>query len=93
MIHWQIINDLKYFQNWLSDFADLRLIIPSQRSCGKVMFSQMSFCHSVQGVPHVTVGHDALDFTLQGPPTSPDMGLGTLSGPAPQSWDIRSTPC
>ena len=47
------------------------------------MFSQMSFCHSVQGVPHVTVGHDALDFTLQGPPTSPDMGLGTLSGPVP----------
>ena len=43
----------------------------------------MSFCHSVQWVPRVTVGHDALDFTLQGPPTSPDMGLGTLSGPAP----------
>ena len=37
--------------------------------CGKVMFSQVSACDSVlvggQGGPHVTITHDALDFTVQ----------------------------
>ena len=45
------------------------------------MFSQMSVCHSVQGVPYVTITHDALDLTVSPPwslafPTS-DMGPPT----------------
>ena len=41
-----------------------------QRSCGKVMFSLASVCHSVwwgwRG-SHVIMTHDALDLTIQGP--------------------------
>ena len=35
-----------------------------QRSCGKVMFLQVSVCHSVQGAPHVKINHDVLDPTI-----------------------------
>ena len=44
--------------------------------CGKVMFSVMclSFCLSTEeGGSHVTITHDALNLTTQGPP---DPGLG-----------------
>ena len=44
-----------------------------QQSSGRVMFSLVSVCHSVQclcvwGGPHVTITHDALDITVQPPP-------------------------
>ena len=44
-----------------------------QQSCGKVMFSQVSVCHSVQGgkKPHVTITYDALDITGQDPQPGP----------------------
>ena len=39
-----------------------------QRSCGKVMFSVMSVCHSVKGgVPCELDTHDAFGLTVQEP--------------------------
>ena len=44
------------------------IINARQRSCGKVMLSVLSVCHSVGGGGyHVTITHDALDFNVQGP--------------------------
>ena len=52
------------------------------------MFSQVCVCLSTGGGgPHVTITHDALALTVQGPSwpwTPPDMGHGT-PGPAPAS--------
>ena len=46
-----------------------------QRSCWKGRFSQVIVCHSVilfkGGGPHVTITHDTLDLTVQGPPPTP----------------------
>ena len=42
------------------------------------MFLQVSVCHSVQGAPHVTITHDALDLTVQAPTPPPqDIRRGT----------------
>ena len=58
-----------------------RLITVHQRSCWKVMFSQVSVCHSVQreGV-HVTITYDAFDLTEQSPMFST---LVLCTGPHP----------
>ena len=53
-----------------------------QRRSGKLMFSQMSVCHSVQGVPYVTITHDALDLTVS-PPWSPAFPTSDLGPPIP----------
>ena len=53
-----------------------------QRSCGKVIFSQMSVFFS-QGVwrgPHVTITHNASELTVQAQPPPPP----------PQIWDVRT---
>ena len=44
--------------------------ITTQRCYGNVIFSLVSVCLSVhtEGVSHVTIIHDALDLTVQGPP-------------------------
>ena len=48
-------------------WCNYRIFTNCQQSCGKVMFSVMSVCHSVhKGVPHYHY-HDALDLTIQGP--------------------------
>ena len=69
-------NSTKLRENNISN-----IITNHQRSCGKVMFSQASVCHSVQGEgrSHVTINHDALDFTVQALalvplPLPPDIG-------------------
>ena len=51
------------------------LFAASQRCCGKVMFSVTFVCQSLcpLGDPHVTITHDALDLSIQGP-----HGLDTL---------------
>ena len=48
------------------------------------MFSQMSVCHSVQGVPYVTITHDALDLTVSPPlvPRLPHIRPGTPHPPS-----------
>ena len=69
-----------------------------KRSCGKVMFSVMCVCQSVQGDPHVTITNDALDITVQDPllwpksrrhETPPSRPCpprhGTMGSPHPQS--------
>ena len=49
------------------------LFTTNQRICGMVMFSDVSVClFTGGGVPcHVTIIHDALDLTVQVPPSSP----------------------
>ena len=51
-----------------------------QRSCRKVMFSQVCVCVCVcvHGGPNVTITHDALELTVRGPPTN-----GTSWDPSP----------
>ena len=77
-----------------------------QRSCGKVMFSVVSVCHSehsVEWASHVNINDDALDLTTQGPPPSSgyDISLspphtrpqcpGTLPSPSPpHTWDLAT---
>ena len=41
---------------------------PAKQSCEKVIFSQVSVCHSVQGGSHIrsTIIQDAMDLTIQG---------------------------
>ena len=58
------------------------------------MFSQIPVCHLVQGVPHVTITHGALDLTVQPPPPlclppSPNIWPGT-SHTRPQTLDLGS---
>ena len=51
---------------------DTEIFIARQQSCGKIMFSVVSVCHSVhRGVSHVTIAQDALELTIQGPPQFP----------------------
>ena len=56
-------------------------ITSRQQNWGKVMFSQVSVCHSVWGSPHVTITLDALDLTVQVPlalfPSPSDIWPGT----------------
>ena len=50
------------------------------------MFSVMSVCHAVHGGFHVTITHDALDLTIQGPPSPSPAGHGAslyMEPPAP----------
>ena len=42
----------------------MRSVTVRQRSCGRVMFSVVSVCSR----GYVTITHDVLDFTVQGPP-------------------------
>ena len=45
--------------------SPLLLTNARQRSCGTVMFSAVSVCHTVQGGgPHVTITHDAFYLTV-----------------------------
>ena len=76
-----------------------------QLRCKKVMFSQVSVCHSVQGEgrSHVNITCDAFDLTVQGPldypappphPPHTHMGPGD-SSPAPSghgTWGCPHTP-
>ena len=73
------------------------LITGRERRYGKVIFSQVSVCHSVQGDPHVAVTHDALRHGY--PPTlntkhgtylaPPHTRHGTYLSPLPyQAWDL-----
>ena len=55
------------------------IITARQQSCGKVMFSFVSVCLQAWG-PIVTIKHDALDLTIQGPPWTRDL---TIQGPQP----------
>ena len=50
-------------ENWFS----VLIITACQQGCGMVMFSVMWVCQSTGGV-HVTINHDVLDLTIQGPP-------------------------
>ena len=62
-----------------------------QRSCGKVMFSVVS----VHGESHVTITHDALDFTIQEPltqPPPPPHRNPTIQGPPNHPPLYRETP-
>ena len=47
------------------------IITARQQSCGKVMFTVVSVCEQVWGMggSHVTITHDVLDHTIQGPPS------------------------
>ena len=69
------------------------LLPAANEPAGKVIFSQVSVCHSVQGDPHDALGHwhpPPLD-TRHGaypPPSLPDMG--PTSPPIP---DMGPTPC
>ena len=45
-----------------------KVITAYQRSCGKVMFSQLCVC-CLSGDAHVTITHDALDLTVQPTPS------------------------
>ena len=52
-------------------FNVFQIFIAHQRNCGNAMFSVVCVC-LFTGVCHVTITHDALDFTIQGPsPASP----------------------
>ena len=58
------------------------------------MFSQVSVCHSVRGGGgyHMTITHDPLDLTAQGPqlqPPPPDM---KHEDPLLRTWDIGTPP-
>ena len=39
---------------------------PAKQSCEKVIFSQVSVCHSAQGGFYITIIQDAIDLTTQG---------------------------
>ena len=39
---------------------------PAKQSCEKVVLSQVSVCHSVQGGSHITIIQNAMDLTLHG---------------------------
>ena len=58
-------------------FLDIELVTARQQSSGKVMFSVVSVCHSVCHSVHrgsnVTITHDALDLTVQGPQPHPQL--------------------
>ena len=56
------------------------IITARQRSCRKVMFSLVSVCLFTGG-PHMTITHDALDLTVQGPHLL-DIRHGPPSSPA-----------
>ena len=67
----KISNILLFASSPLSSFPvpkreNYTLITGSQRRCGKVLFSVMSVCSQGWG-SHVTITHDALDFTVQEP--------------------------
>ena len=64
-----------------------------QRSFGKEMLSVVSVCiYIYPGGPHVTITHDALDITLQGPssltPWTSDIGPASASAPHLSANDI-----
>ena len=59
-----------------------------QRSCGKVMFSVVSVHHSVHRGSLVTITHDALDLTIQGPFWSPPPQHGTSLYRGPSIVDL-----
>ena len=58
-----------FFKSYKTKGATLLIFTAHKLSCGKVMFSQAS----VHGGVHVTINHDALELTVQGPtPSSPE---------------------
>ena len=68
------------------------LIIFNARKQSKLMFSAMFVCQFVcsQGVgTHVTVTHDALDLTKQGPPPPLNIWDITVQGP-PREFPINA---
>ena len=84
---------LMYFTHYCQDdMHDFNLLPPVQRSYGKVMFLQVSVI-LLGGGFYVIITHDALDLTIQAPPSpspapytygigpSPDMGHGTPGTP------------
>ena len=68
-----------------------RELLPSaDEVAGKVICSQVSICHSVQregGGAHVTITHDVLDITIQGP--LPSAGLQLPPPHLPVNADVQ----
>ena len=62
-----------------------------KQSCAKVMFSVMPVCHSVilgRGF-HVTISHDALDLTVQGP--TPTVAFGGQNSRSFQTCSLEDS--
>ena len=53
------------------------IVTARQRSCGKVMFSQVSVCSQRGRRPHVTITHHALDLTVQPSPPKRHLVVAT----------------
>ena len=66
----------------------MTLITARQQSCGKVMFSVVAVC--LQGGFHVTIIHDALDTTVQGPPSPAPFHRDS---PASDIWWLKLKTC
>ena len=67
----------------------MKFVTVHKQSCGKVMFSQLSVCHSVQGFPMWPVPMMHWDM---GNPPIPDTKYGTSSSPSPRIANMGPTP-
>ena len=75
----------------------LPVVTARQRSSGKGMLSVVCVCLSTDG-SHVSIAHNAFDFTIEGPPLSrsppqiPSLDRQPPHGPSPSPQSVKGPP-